>query len=157
MASNLKKELLALIPSLRAFAFCLTQDLFKADDLVHSALIEIWCKQAANRDRNLKTAAFSVVHNRYMQTSFAGELSMGALSQKWFAASDDTFAVAFSHLPRTAREAISLVEVWGFNSEQAAEICGCGAETIMHNISNVKRSCSQVNARASFYLLDSEY
>lgn len=138
MASDLKKDLLALIPSLRAFAFCLTQDLLEADNLVHSALIEIWFRQAANSDRNLKDAAFAVVHSRFMQTNIADQLSMVALRHGWFMTSDDTFAVSFSLLPRTAREAISLVEVWGFDSEQAAEICGCNAEAIERNITKAR-------------------
>ena len=68
MLSDLKRDLLALIPSFRAFAFCLTQNLSAADDLVHSALIEIWSRQAANRDRDLKAAAFAVVHGRFLRS-----------------------------------------------------------------------------------------
>ena len=130
MLSDLKSDLLALIPSLRAFAFCLTQNLSDADDLVHSALIEIWSRQAANPDQNLKSAAFAVVHDGFMQTDLVSQLSMACLRRERFARSDDTFAATFRRLPRTMREAISLVVVCGFDSEQAAEICRCDAETI---------------------------
>ena len=134
MPSDLKKDLLALVPSLRAFAFCLTQDRSDADDLIHSALIEIWSRQATNGDRNLKAAAFAVVHGRFMQTDIASQLSMACLRHEWFATSDDTFAACFRLLPRTVREAMSLVEVWGFDPEQAAEICGCDVETIERRV-----------------------
>jgi DNA-directed RNA polymerase specialized sigma24 family protein len=78
MPSDLKTDLLALIPSLRAFAFSLTQNLSDADDLVHSALIEIWSRQAANRDQNLRGAAFAAVHGRFMQMNLVSQLAMAA-------------------------------------------------------------------------------
>jgi RNA polymerase sigma-70 factor, ECF subfamily len=134
MLTDLKKDLLALIPSLRAFAFCLTQNLSDADDLVHSALIEIWSRQAANRDQNLKAAAFTVVHGLFLEADIASLPSMPCLRHEWFATSDDTFAACFRLLPRTVREAISIVEVWEFDLEQAAEICGCDVETIERRI-----------------------
>jgi DNA-directed RNA polymerase specialized sigma24 family protein len=33
-------------------------------------------------------------------------------------------------MPLSEREAISLIEVWGFDPSQAAEICDCDFETI---------------------------
>ena len=134
MLSDLKRDLLTLIPSLRAFAFCLTQNLSAADDLVHSALIEIWSRQVTNRDRNLKTAAFAVVHGRFRQAHIASLPSMLRLRRECLATSDDSFAVCFRLLPRTVRAAISLVEVWGFDTGQAAEICGCDVETIERRV-----------------------
>lgn len=138
MPSNLKEDLLALMPSLRAFAFCLSQNRSDADDLVHSALIDIWASQVANMDQNLKAAAFAVVHDRFMQVDIDSQQAMARLRHEWFVTSDDTFAACFRLLPRTMREAISLVEVWGFASEQAAEICGCDVETIEHRIATAR-------------------
>ncbi|MGB3390407.1 MAG: hypothetical protein WBA88_20770 [Pseudaminobacter sp.] len=134
MLSDLKTDLLALIPSLRAFAFCLTQNLSDADDLVHSALIEIWSSQTADRDQNLKTAAFAIVHGRFLQADSASQPWMQSPRSEWFATSDGAFAACFRLLPRTVRTAISLIEVWGFDSVQAAEICRCDVETIERRV-----------------------
>lgn len=134
MLSDLKRDLLALVPSLRGFAFCLTQNLSAADDLVHSALVEIWSRQATNRDRNLKAAAFAVVHGRFRQANIASRPSMLRLRRECLATSDDSFADWFRLLPRTVRAAISLVEVWGFDTGQAAGICRCDVETIERRI-----------------------
>jgi RNA polymerase sigma-70 factor (ECF subfamily) len=154
MPSDLKTDLLALIPSLRAFAFSLTQNLSDADDLVHSALIEIWSRQAANRDQNLRGAAFAAVHGRFMQMNLVSQLAMACLRRERFATSNDTFAATFRRLPRTVREAISLVVVCGFGSEQEAEICRCDVETIERRVAIACNRLSQHSVGTTFDSFD---
>lgn len=155
MPSELKKDLLTLIPSLRAFALCLTLNSSDADDLVDSTLIEIWSRRAEIRKRDLKVAAFAIVHSRYMQTDVVKLASMASLRCKWFATSPNSFAVSFRLLPRAIREAISLVDVFGFDSEQAAEICGCDVETIECLVQTAcNRLAETVSGHHSIHLTD---
>ena len=134
MCSEMKNGLLSLIPSLRAFAFCLTQDRSKADELVHSSLIQIWSSHAGTKSLDPKIVAFHATRRRFLRQGTADSLPAFNLSEE-----DDTFTARFAGLPRTEREAISLIEVWGFDPSQAAEICDCDRETINRRINMARR------------------
>jgi RNA polymerase sigma-70 factor (ECF subfamily) len=128
MHDEMKRDLLSFIPSLRAFAFCLTQDHSRADELVFSSLAEIWSSHAGKNGLALKVAAFNTVRRQFSSLVIVDLVPMLAFGR--LPAEDDVFRSLFTRLPRTEREAISLIEVWGFDPSQAAEICDCDFETI---------------------------
>lgn len=125
MCSEMKNGLLFLIPSLRAFAFCFTQDRSKADELVHSSLIQIWSNHAGTKSLDLKIVAFHATRRRFLRQGTPDPFPAFDLL-----AEDDTFTARFAGLPRTEREALSLVEAWGFSPSQASGICDCDREMI---------------------------
>ncbi len=134
MRDEMKSDLLSFIPSLRAFAFCLTQDRTRADDILHSSLIEICARHAGKKGLVLKVAAFKTVRRRFLRQAVADPMSMQSFAWQRITGDHDAFRIRFTRLPRTEREAISLIEVWGFRPPQAAEICECDRETINRRV-----------------------
>ena len=132
---------------MRAFAFCLTQNRFEADDLVHCSLIEIWSKHAGKTGKGLKVSAFTIVRDQFLRGGRIGLLSDLCFGQKplQMSAADD-FATCFNHLPRTEREALSLIGFWGFDLEHAAEICRCDSETMERRVA---MACLNLDERSS--------
>lgn len=135
MPSEFRKRLLALVPSLRAFAFCLTRDQSEADDLVYKSLIEIWSKHRLKNSTELRIAAFTVVDSLYRAGMSARQLLPHPVERPPSAESE-AFSVAFGFLSRNEREALSLVMVWAFTYEQAAKICGTDTHTLERRIAN---------------------
>ena len=61
-----KTDMLATIPSLRAFAVSLTQNVDKADDLVQETLVKAWDKHASFQPgTNLKAWLFTILRNEF--------------------------------------------------------------------------------------------
>jgi len=132
MTSTFKETLLDLVPSLRAFAFCLTQNRIEADDLVYGSLCEIWSKHRFRKNKQLKKEAFTVVDTRCRinpPTRSKDRPAKRARSGK-----PDAFDAAFEALDRTEREALSLVIIWGFSDDEAAQICGIDTQTLKRHI-----------------------
>jgi DNA-directed RNA polymerase specialized sigma subunit, sigma24 homolog len=120
---------------MRAFAFCLTQNRSEADDLVYSSLIEIWSKHAGKIGADLKVSAFTIVHDQFYRGGRTGLLYDLCFGQKALQMSAvDNFTTRFSQLPRTEREALSLIGFWGFDLEYAAEICRCDPKTMERRV-----------------------
>jgi RNA polymerase sigma-70 factor (ECF subfamily) len=130
MRGEMKNDLLSFIPSLRAFAFCLAQDRSRSDELVHSCLIEIWSRHAGKKGLVLKIAAFNTLRRQFLRQGIDDSVPIMAFGRQRLPADDDAFNACFTSLPRTEREAISLIEVWGFDPCQAAQICDCDCSTI---------------------------
>ncbi|MBN9067316.1 MAG: RNA polymerase subunit sigma, partial [Rhizobiales bacterium] len=65
-ASGFRSDLLAAIPSLRAFAVSLAQNADKADDLVQETLVKAWDKQKSFQPgTNLKAWLFTILRNEF--------------------------------------------------------------------------------------------
>jgi RNA polymerase sigma-70 factor (ECF subfamily) len=130
--STFKETLLDLVPSLRAFAFCLRQNRAEADDLVYRSLYEIWSSHRFGKYMELKEAAFTVIDRRCRfapPTRSEDHPAKRARSEE-----PNAFDAAFEALDRTEREALSLVTVWGFTDDQAARICGIGTQALNRRI-----------------------
>jgi RNA polymerase sigma-70 factor (ECF subfamily) len=133
MCRGLKSALLSLLPSLRAYALCLTPDRWEADELVHSSLIEIWTRHQGERGLALKVAAFSVLRGQFLRQGMV-DLILPSPGKRQPSREDHDFQIRFMRLPRTAREALSLIEVWRCARAQAAELRGCVQETICRRV-----------------------
>lgn len=135
MRSELGNNLLGLVPALRAFAFCLTQNQTEADDLVYRSLIQIWLRHSSKTGLEFKMAAFSVVDAQFH------EMASTRPSKSWPAARPhsgvhDSFATAFASLARHERKALTLVVAGAFNYEQTAKICSTDTRTIERRVAN---------------------
>jgi RNA polymerase sigma-70 factor (ECF subfamily) len=135
MPSEFRNDLLALIPSLRAFAFCLTQDRSEADDLVYRSLSEIWSRHRFRKGVELRVAAFAVVDRQYPGRLPANPVSARTAKASRTEGRKRLFTI-FESLDRSEREALSLVAVWGFTDDQAACICGIDKCTLGLRITN---------------------
>jgi RNA polymerase sigma-70 factor (ECF subfamily) len=135
VSSEFRNDLLTLIPSLRAFAFCLTQDRSQADDLVYTSLIEIWSKHRFGKGTELRVAAFTVVDRQCRRRAQKNPRSPHALERSR-AGGMERLLATFESLERDEREALSLVAVWGFTDDQAARVCDIDTRTLGSRVTN---------------------
>ena len=150
VTTGFKNDLLAAIPSLRAFAVSLAQNADKADDLVQETLVKAWDKhESFQLGTNLKAWLFTILRNEfYSQMRKRGRevqdsdgIMTGRLavhpSQHGVLDLED-FRVALETLPDDQREAIILIGASGFSYEEAAEICNCAVGTIKSRVSRAR-------------------
>ncbi|MCO5064781.1 MAG: sigma-70 family RNA polymerase sigma factor [Rhizobiaceae bacterium] len=155
---SFKKDLLAAIPSLRAFGVSLSQNADRADDLVQETLVKAWDKQDSfETGTNLKAWLFTILRNEfYSQMRKRGrevQDSDGIMTQKLAVHPGQLgvldladFREALSTLPPDQREAIILIGASGFSYEEAAEICDCAVGTIKSRVSRARTRLQQVLA-----------
>jgi len=150
MASSFKADLLAAIPSLRAFGLSLAQNSDKADDLVQETLMKAWDKQSTFQPgTNLKAWLFTILRNEfYSQMRKRGrevQDSDGIMTERLAIHPGqegvldlEDFRTALDQLPADQREAIILIGASGFSYEEAAEICECAVGTIKSRVSRAR-------------------
>jgi len=156
--STFRQDLLAAIPSLRAFAMSLAQNADKADDLVQETLVKAWDKQASFQPgTNLKAWVFTILRNEfYSQMRKRGrevQDSDGLITARLAVHPSqqgkmdlDDFRAALETLPGDQREAIILIGASGFSYEEAAEICGCAVGTIKSRVSRARSRLQEMLA-----------
>ena len=156
MSETFKSDLLAAIPSLRAFAVSLAQNSDRADDLVQETLVKAWDKQASFQPgTNLKAWLFTILRNEfYSQMRKRGrevQDSEGAMTARLAVHPSqegkldlDDFRKALQELPEDQREAIILIGASGFSYEEAAEICDCAVGTIKSRVSRARARLQEI-------------
>lgn len=154
--SSFKREMLATLPSLRAFAYSLSRKSDKADDLVQDTMMKAWAKQDSFQpNSNMKAWLFTILRNEFysqmrkkgreVQDSdgyFTEGLAVhpsqhGLLDMK-------DFKAALDQLPDDQREAIILVGASGFAYEEAAEISGCAVGTVKSRVSRARTALKEI-------------
>ena len=155
-SSSFREELVATIPSLRAFAISLAQNNDRADDLVQETLVKAWDKQSSfQMGTNLKAWLFTILRNEfYSQMRKRGrevQDSDGLLTASVAIHPDQQgsvdlkdFRSALEQLPEDQREAIILIGASGFSYEEAAEICGCAIGTIKSRVSRARTRLQEI-------------
>ena len=149
---SFKRELLAALPSLRAFAISLIGRHDRADDLVQDTIMKAWAKQDHfEMGTNMKAWLFTILRNElYSQMRKSGREvqdsdglfteSMAMHPSQYGALDLQDFKKALDQLPPDQREAIILVGAGGFAYEEAAEICGCAVGTVKSRVSRARRA-----------------
>lgn len=149
-APSFKREMLATLPSLRAFAFSLSGRHDKADDLVQDTIMKAWAKQSSfEMGTNIKAWLFTILRNEFysqmrkrgreVQDSdglFTERLSVHAAQHGHMDMAD--FKKALAELPDDQREAVVLIGASGFSYEEAAEICSCAVGTMKSRVSRAR-------------------
>jgi len=162
---SFKREMLAALPSLRAFAVSLCGRHDKADDLVQETILKAWAKQTSfSLGTNMKAWLFTILRNEfYSQMRKRGrevQDSDGAMTARLSTQPAQhgvldlaDFKKALDKLPSDQREAIILVGASGFAYEEAAEICGCAVGTIKSRVSRARsrlQELLQVSGEADY-------
>jgi RNA polymerase sigma-70 factor, ECF subfamily len=148
----LRDELLAAIPSLRAFAISFTNNRDRADDLVQETIL----KALANIDKfergtNLNAWLFTVLrnlfHSEYRKRKYETEDADGAFAARLKTHPEqqshldfEDFRAALAMIPADQREALLLVGAQGLSYEEAA-VCNVAVGTV---ISRVNRARSRL-------------
>ncbi|MGC4026598.1 MAG: sigma-70 family RNA polymerase sigma factor [Mesorhizobium sp.] len=155
---SFRTDLLASIPSLRAFGVSLTQNADRADDLVQETLVKAWDKQDSfEPGTNLKAWLFTILRNEfYSQMRKRGrevQDTDGVMTQKMAVHPGQPgvldladFKEALATLPADQREAIILIGASGFSYEEAAAICECAVGTIKSRVSRARTRLQQILA-----------
>jgi RNA polymerase sigma-70 factor (ECF subfamily) len=153
---NLKAELLAAIPSLRAFAVSICGNSDRADDLVQETLVKAWSSLSSFAEgTNLTAWLFTILRNVYYSEFRKrrretddpdGEYAAGLVapdSQEVHMEFLD-FRAALQKLPIDQREALILVAASGMSYEEAAEICGCAPGTMKSRVNRGRNRLAEL-------------
>jgi RNA polymerase sigma-70 factor (ECF subfamily) len=147
---EMRELLLGAIPALRAFAFSLTYDLDRSDDLVQDTLVRAWTKaDSFTRGTNLTAWLFTILRNLFYSEqrkrkrevedadgALAGRLT--SLPEQEIRVELREFQEALNDLPFSQREALVLVGAQNFTYEEAAEICGVAVGTMKSRVSRAR-------------------
>ena len=156
LTNQLRDDILASVPSLRAFAISLSGNGDRADDLVQETLL----RAIANIDSfqpgsNLPAWLFTILRNlfrsEYRKRRREVEDADGSYAETLKTQPEQTsrvefeeFRTALAKLPEDQREALILVGASGFSYEEAAEICGCAVGTIKSRVNRARTRLSQL-------------
>lgn len=154
----LRDEILASVPSLRAFAMSLAGNADRADDLVQDTLV----RAVANIHRfeagtNLNAWLFTILRNLFHSEcrkirreledadgSYAARLS--APPEQGAHLDFEDLRKALAHIPLDQREALLLVGAEGLSYEEAAQVCGVAVGTIKSRVNRARSRLAQMLA-----------
>jgi RNA polymerase sigma-70 factor, ECF subfamily len=150
MSPAVRDDMLAAVPSLRAFAISLSHHVDRADDLVQEALTRaIASINSLQPETNMSAWLFTILRNlfrseyrkrrrevedpegRYAETLKSPPEQHGRLEL-------EEFRVALAQLPPDLREALLLVGASGFSYEEAAAICETPVGTIKSRVNRAR-------------------
>src|SRR6478736_6745499 len=150
LTDALRDDILAAVPSLRAFAISLSGNADRADDLVQETLL----RALANIDSfqpgsNLPAWLFTILRNLfrsdYRKRRREVEDADGNYARTLKTQPTQTtriefeeFRAALDKIPQDQREALILVGASGFSYEDAAAICGCAVGTIKSRVNRAR-------------------
>jgi RNA polymerase sigma-70 factor (ECF subfamily) len=150
LAPSLREAMLAVVPSLRAFAMSLCGSVDRADDLVQETLT----RAIANIDSfepgtNMSAWLFTILRNlfrsEYRKRRREVEDSDGRHAESLKSHPEQPGRLEFeelrnalARLPADQREALILVGASGFSYEEAAAICDCAVGTIKSRVNRAR-------------------
>jgi RNA polymerase sigma-70 factor, ECF subfamily len=137
-----RDQLLALLPSLRAFARGLCRHREMADDLTQDTMMRAWAARASyTQGSNFRAWMFMIMRNQFYTTlrknsrltsldpEVAERVLVVAPAQQNGINVDDV-AKALQKLPAEQREVLLLIGANGVSYGEAAEIIGCAMGTV---------------------------
>ena len=156
LTDSLRDDILASVPSLRAFAISLSGNADRADDLVQETLLRALANIGSFQPgSNLPAWLFTILRNLFRSDyrkrrrevedadgSYANTLKSQP-SQNMHLEFEE-FRAALDKLPQDQREALILVGASGFSYEDAAAICGCAVGTIKSRVNRARSKLSNM-------------
>jgi RNA polymerase sigma-70 factor, ECF subfamily len=155
-SAGMKAELLASIPSLRAFAMSLSGNIDRADDLVQETLVKAWSNLGSfTEGTNMAAWLFTILRNLFYSEyrkrrrevpDPEGQIAARLASIPTQNAHMDflDFSSALQELSADQREALILVGASGMSYEEAAEICGCAVGTMKSRVNRARTRLAQL-------------
>lgn len=138
---TIRDDMLAAVPSLRAYARSLAHNIDDADDLVQDTLVRAISRiDTFEPGTNLNAWLFTILRNKFYSTwrkrarEFEDPDGLHAASLSWHGEQEghldfQDFLRAFAALNVDQREALMLVASMGLSFEEAAEIMGVAVGT----------------------------
>ena len=158
---QLRADLVAAIPSLRAFAVSLSGNPDRADDLVQETLVKAWSNLASfTEGTNLSAWLFTILRNIYYSEFRKRRREVpdpdGLIAGRLATAPEQTghmdfmdFRAALAQLPPDQREALILVGASGMSYDEAAAVCGCAVGTMKSRVNRARNRLVQILSIAS--------
>lgn len=146
----LRDQILAAIPSLRAFAISLSGNVDRADDLVQETILRAFANiHSFQPGTNMPAWLFTILRNlfrsEYRKRRREVEDTDGSFAETLKSHPDQIgrvefqeFRAALAQLPAEQREALILVGASGFSYEEAADICECAVGTIKSRVNRAR-------------------
>jgi RNA polymerase sigma-70 factor (ECF subfamily) len=143
---SMRDQVLAAVPSLRAFAISLSGNVDRADDLVQETLVRALANIASFQPgTNMSAWLFTILRNlfrsEYRKRRREVEDGDGSYADTLKSQPEQDGKVEFAEfraalvkLPPDQREALILVGASGFSYEEAAAICECAVGTIKSRV-----------------------
>lgn len=147
---EMRDLLIGAIPALRAFAYTLTYDLDRSDDLVQDTLVRAWTKaDSFQRGTNLTAWLFTILRNLFYSEQRKRKREVedadGIHASRLTSLPDQEarlelreFRTALDALPLSQREALVLVGAQNFTYEEAAAISGVAVGTVKSRVSRAR-------------------
>ncbi|MCS6758080.1 MAG: RNA polymerase sigma factor [Candidatus Devosia euplotis] len=154
--TTFKREMLATLPSLRAFSVSLTGKHDKTDDLVQGTAMKAWTKQSSfEMDTNIKTWLFTILRNEFYSqmrkhgrevrdTDVAFTERLSVHPAQYGSMDMQDFKKALEQLPDDQREAVILIGASGFSYEEVADICDCSVGTMKSRVSRARTRLQEI-------------
>jgi RNA polymerase sigma-70 factor (ECF subfamily) len=154
--NTLRDQMLAAVPSLRAFAISLTGNRDRADDLVQDTLMRAWANSDRfRRDTNLEAWLFTILrnlfHSEYRKRkrevedadgSYAGRLKVQP--EQGARLDFEDFRTALTKVPPDQREALLLVGAQGMSYEEAAQVTGVPVGTVKSRVNRARNRLAEL-------------
>ncbi len=151
-----RKDLIAAIPKLRAFALSLASHADHADDLVQETLMKAWNHQESfQAGTNIKAWLFTILRNEYFSQlrkrkrevedangEYAGSVMTPGGQESQLDMAD--LRIALQQLPADQREAVVLVGASGFSYQEVAEICAVPVGTVKSRVNRARNKLAAI-------------
>ena len=153
---EIKQQMVASIPKLRAFAVSLCGNSDRADDLVQECLAKALINiRSFATGTNLLAWLFTILRNAYYSDYRKRRRETadpdGALAARLEAPPSQPshmdlldFREALQKLPADQREALVLIGASGLSYDEAAEICGCAPGTMKSRVNRARNRLSEL-------------
>ena len=153
---KVRDEILAAVPSLRAFAISLSGNVDRADDLVQETMLRALANiHSFQPGTNMPAWLFTILRNlfrsEYRKRRREVEDTDGSFTDSLKSHPDQIgrvefqeFRTALRQLPDDQREALILVGASGFSYEEAADICGCAVGTIKSRVNRARNRLAKL-------------
>jgi RNA polymerase sigma-70 factor, ECF subfamily len=151
-----RDQLVAIIPSLRAFARALCGNREMADDMAQDAMVRAWAaRKSYQPDTNFRAWMFKILRNNYYTafrknartTSWDPEVAERLLvvgpSQEMTIHVADV-AAALGKLPAEQREVLMMVAAGGLSYEDAADTIGCAIGTVKSRVARGRAALARL-------------
>ncbi|HVY00027.1 MAG TPA: sigma-70 family RNA polymerase sigma factor [Pseudorhodoplanes sp.] len=154
----LRDQILAAVPSLRAFAISLSGNVDRADDLVQETMLRALANiHSFQPGTNMSAWLFTILRNlfrsEYRKRRREVEDADGSFAESLKSHPEQLgrvefqeFRAALAQLPAEQREALILVGASGFSYEEAADICDCAVGTIKSRVNRARSRLAKLLA-----------
>ncbi len=154
--SQFQRELVALIPFLRAMSGMRCRNRAMAEDIAQDTLAKAWrARDSFEPGTNLKAWLFTILRNEFLSQqrrawrevawdpALGEQIAVPAHEQEWAVELSDT-ARALGELPECQRDALILVAAGGFTYKDAAEICGTPEGTVKSRLARGRTALLEI-------------